>query len=341
MPRILHLCLVFLFAIILLSDSHTWATANHFSEGTELRIYSGPGASRAYVGYIRNTLGEYVGDQYSERTILAQEINSDGWQASTGMLVFPGGAATPYQDALHEIGNPLIRSYVEDGGRYLGICAGAYYACDAVQFETWSLLPRDLKFFSGIGQGPTLEKHYDPSSSKSARAAKIYWVGDGPLQGQSLDVFYFGGGHFINAEIYEGIEVLAYYDIDQVEPKYKSGQKDFPAIVKCKVGSGVAILSAVHFEWIPDEQERKDPYLEYIIERIEHPDNQSKLNDLRCALFVELGLTLKSHDSVLVTADSDLLTTESELCCRLSACVPFLTSILKQWLFSLGECFND
>jgi len=32
-------------------------------------------------------------------------------------------------------GNKLIREYVEQGGMYLGLCAGGYYGAQKVEFE--------------------------------------------------------------------------------------------------------------------------------------------------------------------------------------------------------------
>ena len=76
----------------------------------------------------------------------------------------PGGADVPYCQALDGHGNKLIRGmqliqcqysrsrfekqltqgknwavvsadFVEAGGAYLGLCAGAYYACARIEFE--------------------------------------------------------------------------------------------------------------------------------------------------------------------------------------------------------------
>ena len=46
-----------------------------------------------------------------------------------------GGAATPYMEKLAGEANERIRSYVDRGGVYFGICAGAYYACRRIVFE--------------------------------------------------------------------------------------------------------------------------------------------------------------------------------------------------------------
>ena len=51
----------------------------------------------------------------------------------------------------------LVADYVHGGGRYLGLCAGAYYACNRVEFEQGSPMEvqgdRELQFFPGIARG--------------------------------------------------------------------------------------------------------------------------------------------------------------------------------------------
>jgi glutamine amidotransferase-like uncharacterized protein len=54
---------------------------------------------------------------------------------------------------------PAIRlvEYVRAGGAYLGLCAGAYYACSRVEFEPGGPLEvvgnRELGFFPGVAAG--------------------------------------------------------------------------------------------------------------------------------------------------------------------------------------------
>ena len=43
------------------------------------------------------------------------------------LLVMPGGSAYEIQDALGAAGKAAIRSYLDNGGNYLGFCAGGYY----------------------------------------------------------------------------------------------------------------------------------------------------------------------------------------------------------------------
>jgi hypothetical protein len=57
------------------------------------------------------------------------------------------------------ISTPVIHAaeYVSAGGAYLGLCAGAYYACSRVEFEPGGPLQvrgdRELGFFPGVAAG--------------------------------------------------------------------------------------------------------------------------------------------------------------------------------------------
>jgi glutamine amidotransferase-like uncharacterized protein len=53
--------------------------------------------------------------------------------------------------------HPLRTGFVQAGGSYLGLCAGAYYACAAIEFEPGSALQvtglRELHFLHGVAKG--------------------------------------------------------------------------------------------------------------------------------------------------------------------------------------------
>lgn len=53
----------------------------------------------------------------------------------SGAHIVAGGADLAYCAQLNGAGNAVIRRYVSSGGAYLGLCAGAYYACRRVEFE--------------------------------------------------------------------------------------------------------------------------------------------------------------------------------------------------------------
>ena len=152
------------------------------------------------------------------------------------IFVMPGGADLPYCKKLNGAGNDNIRAFVEDGGTYLGICAGAYYACRAIEFHKGRddeiCGGRELSFTDAVAYGslPQLAPHYDVTL-KSAGIATIRLA-----DGTQTHAFYHGGPTFRAGN--DNAVVLATYTA--VEGK--------PAILRNKIGSGTVILSGVHFE---------------------------------------------------------------------------------------------
>lgn len=183
------------------------------------------------------------------------------WMEGSGMLVIPGGADKPYSEKLSGAGCENIRTFVKNGGTYLGICAGGYFGTSKVEFALGTDIEvnevRELSFFPGVSRGPFLKDF-----AKGACAAKIKSLYDG-------DIFYAycnGGCTFdmksVKPERFMDIQVLAVY-----------ADRDVPAVVKCKYGKGYAILSGVHFEYDPlimknnsENQEILQPIVDSIAE---------------------------------------------------------------------------
>ncbi|MGL6259830.1 BPL-N domain-containing protein [Vibrio sp. WXL103] len=88
----------------------------------------------------------------------ANEILAGALDADVDLLVMPGGASRYKSAKLDGRGNQLIKEYVQRGGRYMGICAGAYMACDTTHWakgEPFEIVTQnELGFFNGIAKGP-------------------------------------------------------------------------------------------------------------------------------------------------------------------------------------------
>ena len=78
---------------------------------------------------------------------------SGGWQDRCAALVLGGGYDMGYLRSLGKEGTDMVRNFVLDGGTYIGMCAGAYFACDYIEFEKGSSMEvqgyRPLKFYPG------------------------------------------------------------------------------------------------------------------------------------------------------------------------------------------------
>ncbi|MCP5505083.1 MAG: hypothetical protein H7A41_08030 [Chlamydiales bacterium] len=186
------------------------------------------------------------------------------WEKETKLIVFPGGRDIPYDRNLRGKGTAKIRNFVEEGGSYLGICAGAYFGADEIIFEKGTALEvhenRDLKFFPGTAFG-TLYPHtnFSYDSEKGTHPAEI------SFEGKALYLYYNGGCAFKEAQKYPDVKILAsYLDV-----------QNHPAIIHCTVGKGNVILSGVHFEISPTSLKKQgSPPL--LIEKIKESDEKRK-----------------------------------------------------------------
>jgi len=75
------------------------------------------------------------------------------WRDSAALLVIGGGYDLGFISALGQEGIDQVKGYVQAGGHYLGVCAGAYFASARVTFDEGGDLevcgPRQLAFFPG------------------------------------------------------------------------------------------------------------------------------------------------------------------------------------------------
>lgn len=111
-------------------------------------------------------------------------------EESAALLVMPGGADLPYTRDLAGDGVASIRGFIESGGSYLGLCAGAYYATARVDFEpghpSLSVAGRrDLALFPGAALGAAVPG-FEYESEAGAAASRLAWRDVGaPTPGHS------------------------------------------------------------------------------------------------------------------------------------------------------------
>lgn len=196
-------------------------------------IYSDEGASEVGVASLCSRIKQQLG--LMVKTVNAQSI-LDGVLDDCVMLVIPGGRDLPYCAKLNGKGNQQIRQFVARGGVYLGICAGAYYACEALDFQGRDYDvkgSRELALFAGIAIGslPHLTKgHYYDEELRSKAIVPLYFT-----DGTQAD-FYYHGGCFFQPYHQSEFEALAHYADGNL------------AIVTGQFGKGHYVLSGVHFE---------------------------------------------------------------------------------------------
>jgi biotin--protein ligase len=162
-----------------------------------------------------------------------------GWEKNSSLIIFPGGRDIPYDRLLKGEGIRRLNTFVREGGIFIGICAGAYFASKEVIFEKGTDMevvePRDLHFFPDAAIGTLFrEKVFVYDSEKGAHAPLIRC---GETQ---LPLYYNGGCYFKDAHLHP-VEILGTYE--------EEGGK--AAIISSSIGKGKAVLSGVHFEVAP------------------------------------------------------------------------------------------
>jgi putative intracellular protease/amidase len=113
--------------------------------------------------------------------IQAEEIRA-GRLSGFDVVVFPGGSGSKEAAALQETGRQAVREFVEQGGGYLGICAGAYLA--TADYD-WSLHILDAKVIdrahwargSGDVEVALTDTGRELLAAETDRQTILYWQG--------------------------------------------------------------------------------------------------------------------------------------------------------------------
>ncbi len=205
----------------------------------DIFIYDGAGSSASAVWHTEASLAHEL-PHHTICRIGAAGLREPAWRQRAALLVMPGGRDLPYVHELNGAANGNIAAYVLGGGNYLGICAGAYYGSGRVEFAMDEAKlkvcgQRELRFYPGTCRGPLLPgfSYHDHFASRALTVSP-----------QKAVVFYHGGGYFVAPHAYANVDVVAWYAAQpEVAP--------MAAVVACRVGSGMAVLSGVHAEFVP------------------------------------------------------------------------------------------
>ena len=200
----------------------------------DVAIYVGPGAESRGVLYLTSFL-ESKGYSYSaidEKDIL------NGALDKAKVFILPGGWA----GEVDEYGNKgygsmsaeavdKIKQFVENGGGFYGICAGAYFATKKVKWEN-ALYDEPLGIFNGLAIGPIDEIAPWPLST---------WTSDNISSNMNLGFnhttsLYWGGPYFESNQT--NFTILERY-----------GVNGKPATIQFTYYKGPVILTGLHHEW--------------------------------------------------------------------------------------------
>lgn len=162
----------------------------------------------------------------------ANDIKNGILSLETKAFIMPGGASRYVSAKLDGTGNQAIKDYVANGGLYIGICAGAYYACQRTEWHPDTgpafSVENQLAFFPGVAKGPI---------GQFAAADVVPLV---TSTGETRHAFYWQGPAFESNQ--QNFSTLARY----TDP-------DIPAVVSGIFGKGCYLLFSPHLE-IDNEQ---------------------------------------------------------------------------------------
>lgn len=196
-------------------------------------LYQDQGVSEVGVLSLRLALEKHL--QRPVLLIDAEYIIHTGL-SDGALLIMPGGADLPYCAKLNGEGNRQIRRFIERGGAYLGICAGAYYACSALDFigRDYTVSgSRELALFNGTAKGSlphlTNGRYYEEGIEAKAMV-RLQFEDGGSAP------FYYHGGCCFEPQPSADFRPIAYYPDGTL------------AMIEGNIGAGYYFLSGVHFE---------------------------------------------------------------------------------------------
>jgi glutamine amidotransferase-like uncharacterized protein len=147
------------------------------------------------------------------------------------VLVIGGttGDLEPFRESFNPTTVRAIRRYLHDGGRYWGICGGAYLAAEKFSGNDGPV--EALKLIPAVA--------VDHSENLEARLETVRW------RGKNRSLYLEGSPKFILSDEEAAVEIIAYFEDDSI------------AALQCAYGNGKIAVSGPHPEartsWLEHE----------------------------------------------------------------------------------------
>lgn len=258
-------------------------------------FYDGDGAWE-YGKVVMTSFFEWMGCNITK--ICGDDIKN-GCLDKFDVLYWPGGHYPAYWDEMGLEGKSKVQEFINDGGGYLGVCAGAYYACDYMVWMDDEDYPApeykvegdelNLDLFPGVAYGPIFEIVERPDPGYAMTRINII-DHTHPITDSLPDymqILYAGGPYF---ELYENANatILGTYNITGT-----------PAITVYNYGEGRVFLIGPHAEVEEDsDRDGQEPILELSDEGSDWP---LLLEAMKWLINYE---TEESHDSTSLSDNS-------------------------------------
>lgn len=175
----------------------------------------------------------------SHKRVYAMDLNNSNNYEDAYAICFPGGYAYNYKIALTFKTINNIRDYVANGGSYIGVCAGAFFASSDVVWEG-EYYPYSLSLFKGKAIGSIYEiapwDNYKMTNISINKDNDI--LRNPPVD---LKVLYYGGPYFQSDET--DFDTIATWDEFH----------NFPSIINFNYVQGKVLLIGPHLEIEEDD----------------------------------------------------------------------------------------
>jgi putative intracellular protease/amidase len=248
MPR--HSILIAASALLCIEAAMSVAANAHAEEKQpaqiRVAILTGNGVTTKDPSQIKACLPKAEG--FEIELITAKQIR-DSRLANFDVLIHPGGSGSGQAKALGEDGRERVRQFVQDGGGFVGICAGAYLASAEYPWALKLLDARvvdDEHWARGIGKVKLrLSKNGRAAFSTGDADTEMHYE-NGPLLGPAK-----------RADIPD-FESLATFDTEiRTNDAPKGVMKGATAIARGQFGEGRVVCFSTH----PEKTRGKDKYL--------------------------------------------------------------------------------
>lgn len=199
-------------------------------------IYYGPGAFGNGPLALRATLRE--DERFLVRVVGPAEIGN-GALEQFDAVIFPGGSGSGQAEGIGKKGREAVRDFVRDGGGYLGICGGAYLACENF---SWSLGLLDARTKSSKWKRGRAQLELGFTDEARERVGDL----------EAVESVIYQNGPVVEAAGNPDIpdfEVLATFRTETAQNGTPKGiQVDSPAILAGEFGRGRAVAISPHPE---------------------------------------------------------------------------------------------
>jgi glutamine amidotransferase-like uncharacterized protein len=201
-------------------------------------VYDGPGAQNGIgrgPAWLRSRLAR--GNDLLPELVDGRDIR-DGVLDQVDVLLIGGGKATPQSQGLGEDGRRIVVKFVQDGGGFVGICAGAYLASNrSGKWNHLELLPVETV-------GTDLE----------CKTPLVWSIG--PLGAARVETADLNGGPIFKPleSAADSITVWARFERNETsKAKGETPLKGTPAVVSGTHGKGKVVLTSTHCERPPSQ----------------------------------------------------------------------------------------